>query len=202
MDGVARQVETPQRPRSRATHERITTALVHLVTAGTPNPNAVEVANRADVSLRTIYHHFHDLDQMYAAALATQSSFAISNLTTIDSTDGIESRCLTISENRDSIHATIAPILRAYVADPARAELLNQHGEHLALLEAMQGQTRRAFGRDLRMLPDPLAALLGMETALSFAVWDYLRRVQGVNRAGTRQYMSALALSIVRSFGA
>ena len=96
----------------------------------------------------------------------------------------------------------MAPILRSYTADAVRTEQLKIHREHIALLEAMQGQTRATFVRDLRLLPDPIAGLLGMETALSFAVWEYLRRVQGVSRTGTRQYMSGLALSIVRSFGA
>jgi hypothetical protein len=76
------------------------------------------------------------------------------------------------------------------------------HVEHEALRAAMQHQTHTTFARELRLLPDPLAALLGVETALSFAVWDYLHRVQGISREGTRQYMSALALSITRTFGA
>jgi AcrR family transcriptional regulator len=202
MQGGVRHAETPLTSRSRATHERITASLLRLVEAGVPHPSASEVAHHAEVSLRTIYHHFHDLDQMYGAALARQSANARLHLASIGATVEIDTRCQLIAENRESIHAELAPMLRAFVADPARVELLKQHAEHIALLEAMQGQTRSAFGRDLRLLPDPTAGLLGMETALSFAVWDYLRRVQGVSRTGTRQYMSALALSIVRSFGA
>ena len=156
----------------------------------------------AEVSLRTIFHHFHDLDQMYSAALTAQSSRAQTALVNIETTDPLEMRCSAIAINRDAIHAALAPTLRAFIANPNRASRLALHGEHEALRKAMQLQTHATFGRELRLLPDPLAALLGVETALSFAVWDYLHRVQGISREGTRQYMSALALSITRSFGA
>ena len=194
--------DVPQTVRSRATHERITSSLIRLIESGHHSPCASEVAVNAQVSLRTIFHHFHDLDQMYSAALTAQVAHAQSTLTDIDATGPLEMRCAAISANRDSIHASLAPTLRAYVANPNRAALLTDHAGHEALLRAMQQQARTAFGRELRQLPDPLAALLGVETALSFAVWDHLHRVHGVSREGTRQYMSALALSIARSFGA
>ena len=194
--------EVPQTVRSRATHERITSSLVRLIESGQYNPGASEVAVSAEVSLRTIFHHFHDLDQMYSAALTTQASRARAALVNIESTDPLEMRCNAIAINRDAIHAVLAPTLRAFVASPNRASRLAMHDEHEALRTAMQHQTHTTFGRELRLLPDPLAALLGVETALSFAAWDYLHRVQGVSREGTRQYMSALALSITRSFGA
>lgn len=202
MHSGVRHAEVPQTTRSRATHERITASLLILVDAGQLHPNANDVAQRAGVSLRTIYHHFHDLDGLYAAALAHQTNLARSHLVMIEPSREIHERCQLIAHNRDAIHAEMAPILRAYIADPIRTMKLKQHREHNVLLDEMQAQTRAAFVRDLRLLPDPTAGLLGMETALSFAVWEYLRRIQGVNRAGTRQYMSGLALSIVRSFGA
>ena len=194
--------EAPQTVRSRATHERITAALVQLVESGRHHPCAAEVADCARVSLRTIFHHFHDLDQLYSAALTAQTSRVLATLVEIGAAGELETKCAAISLNRDSIHATLAPTLRAFVANPNRAALLAEHREHEALREAMHRQTLMTFGRELRQLPDPLAALLAVETALSFAVWDYLHRVQGVSRDGTRQYMSALALSITRSFGA
>jgi TetR/AcrR family transcriptional regulator of autoinduction and epiphytic fitness len=202
MQGGVRHAELTITSRSRATHERITSSLLSLVDLGRLHPNANEVAQYAGVSLRTIYHHFHDLDYLYSAALAQQADFVRSRLVAIEPTREIIERCDLIAENRDAIHADLAPILRSYMADPVRAEQLKHHREHISLLEAMQGQTRATFVRDLRLLPDPTAGLLGMETALSFAVWEYLRRTQGVSRTGTRQYMSGLALSIVRSFGA
>ena len=194
--------EVPQTVRSRATHERITAALVQLIESGRHQPCAADVAACARVSLRTIFHHFHDLDQLYSAALAAQISRVLPTLVEIDATSELDVKCDAIALNRDSIHATLAPTLRAFIANPNRAAHLAEHREHEALREAMQRQTRMTFGRELRLLPDPLAALLAVETALSFAVWDYLHRVQGVSRDGTRQYMSALALSITRSFGA
>jgi AcrR family transcriptional regulator len=194
--------EVPQTIRSRATHERITTALVRLVESGLHHPAANDVAHGADVSLRTIFHHFHDLDQMYSAALAAKARDARVGLTPIDTASELMTRCDAISLNRDATYAALAPMLRAYVANPNRALQLSSHIEHEALLTAMQAQTRDTFAVELRQHEDPLKALLVTETALSFAVWDYLHRVQGVSRSGTRQFMSALTLSIMRSFGA
>ena len=119
--------EVPQTIRSRATHERITSALVRLVESGRSDPGAHEVAHGADVSLRTIYHHFHDLDQMYSAALAERIKSARIELTSIDTTGEVMVRCDAISFNRDSIYAALAPMLRAYVANPNRAQIGRAH---------------------------------------------------------------------------
>ena len=202
MEGQRGRAEVPQTIRSRATHERITSALVRLVESGRSDPGAHEVAHGADVSLRTIYHHFHDLDQMYYAALATQANVARIGLTLIDTSSEVSTRCEAISHNRDSTYAALAPMLRAYVANPTRALQLGSHVEHEAFLNAMQCQTRDTFAVELRQQHDPLRSLLGVETALSFAVWDHLHRAQGVSRLGTRQFMSTLTLSIIRSSGA
>ena len=51
--------------RSIATRRRIVTALEELIRAGVLSPTAEQVAQRADVGLRTVFRHFDDMETLY-----------------------------------------------------------------------------------------------------------------------------------------
>ena len=59
--------------RSARTREAVVTAVLELVRAGNPRPTAKEIAARAGISLRSVYVHFDDLDDLFAAAGARQA---------------------------------------------------------------------------------------------------------------------------------
>ena len=51
--------------RSVVTRKKIVTALTALVYEGHLTPTAEQVAQRAEVGLRTVFRHFDDMDSLY-----------------------------------------------------------------------------------------------------------------------------------------
>ena len=54
-----------RRRRSLDSRARIVAAMLELVRLGNASPNAVEVAARAGVGLRSVFRHFKDMESLY-----------------------------------------------------------------------------------------------------------------------------------------
>ncbi len=72
-------VVAPEKPasdgrvaRGQRTRRNVGEALVELLHAGDPDPTAKAVAKRAGVSLRLVFHHFADMDDLYQFVAALQ----------------------------------------------------------------------------------------------------------------------------------
>ena len=64
---AARPEADGRRARGAANRARIIQAMVELVAAGDPDPNADAVAAKADLSVRTVFRHFEDKDAIFHA---------------------------------------------------------------------------------------------------------------------------------------
>ena len=58
--------------RGQRTRRNVADGLVALLREGDPEPTARDVARRAGVSLRLVFHHFADLDDLYAFVAALE----------------------------------------------------------------------------------------------------------------------------------
>ena len=58
--------------RAARTRETVVEALLTIIDDGNPRPTAREIADRAGVSLRSVYVHFDDLEDLFTAAAAKQ----------------------------------------------------------------------------------------------------------------------------------
>jgi TetR/AcrR family transcriptional regulator, regulator of autoinduction and epiphytic fitness len=58
--------------RSHRTREAVVDALLDLINEGDLQPTAARIAERAKVSLRLVFHHFNDLETIYAALAKRQ----------------------------------------------------------------------------------------------------------------------------------
>ena len=58
--------------RGQRTRRNVAEALMELLRAGDPDPTAKAVARRAGVSLRLVFHHFADMDDLYQFVAALQ----------------------------------------------------------------------------------------------------------------------------------
>lgn len=64
---AAQPVDDGRRARGDANRARIIQAMVELVVAGDPDPNADAVAEKAGLSVRTVFRHFEDKDAIFHA---------------------------------------------------------------------------------------------------------------------------------------
>ena len=146
--------------RSARTRAAVVNAVLDLVRAGNPRPTAKEIATRAGISLRSVYVHFDDLDDLFAAACARQAEEVAHLLSPVDAGRPQAERVKEVVHQRVEIWEALAPIRRA---------VLVWESSSPALLAGSQRRTQRArkdlsrvFARELGQL-DPDRRTLVLE---------------------------------------
>ncbi len=167
------------------TRKRIIDGLRALVAEGNPRPTADQIAKRAEVSLRSIYQHFSDLDDLFAE-LAKQSLSPSGDSERVV-TGSLTQRIEQVVEQRDRYYdeiqdsAQLALRLEASSDEVARAVR--------AVRRELRQQVSVAFEAELCAFPesereDRLEACI---VALSFSTYELLRTHHGLSRGRYRK---------------
>ena len=186
--------------RAEHNHHRILDALLALLAEGVHDPRAQDIAERSGVVVRTIFHHFADIESMYREATTRQATAMQARLTPFDVHLDIEQRTTLLIAQRDEIYAEMAPLRHALRTnmDGSFVDLR----ECVALRSAMTRQIRKTFLHELRRHVDPVEALSRLDAATSFEIWDYFRLIQRASRTNTRTFMTRLVVNELGAFGA
>ena len=150
------------------------TAVLELVRAGNMRPTAKEIAARAGISLRSVYVHFDDLDDLFAAAGARQSEEVAHLLYAVDAGLPLEARIEAVVQQRAAIWEVLAPVRRAAMLWASSSTTL-QAGSKRATRRAV-GDLARVFTAELDGWGDRRdVALEALHVATSAGAWDVLR---------------------------
>ncbi|MEZ4374341.1 MAG: TetR/AcrR family transcriptional regulator [Polyangiaceae bacterium] len=171
--------------RRMQTRARIIEALRGLIAGGSAKPTADQIAKQAGVSLRSIYQHFSDLDDLFAE-LAKQSLEPIPGGSSVAEGD-LQARVAAVVEQRDRYYdeiqdsAKLALSLEASSDEVARAVR--------AVRKELRHQVTTSFGNELASFgeeerEDRLEACI---VALSFSTYELLRTHHGLSRARYRR---------------
>ena len=160
--------------RALRTRTAIVDALLDLMQEGELRPTAVQVATRARVSPRSIFQHFPDLEALFTTAAERYVERFPPALDGVAEGGGLDERIdafvsawtarCEASEGvrRASLHqAQSSPAIRSRIAS---------YSDH------HRKEVERIFGRELEGRADRDALATAIETATSWAVWDYTRR--------------------------
>src|SRR5277367_2114289 len=101
-----------RRLRGQRTQIKVLEALLELVAEGEMRPTAQAVSNRAGVSLRTVYHHFEDVEDVRRRALELQRSRYQAGYRSIDPALPLEERIETFCRQVSRFFEAITPIRR------------------------------------------------------------------------------------------
>ncbi len=169
-----------RRLRSANSRSRITAALIALVAEGELAPTAEMVADRAGLSLRTVFRHFEEMDNLYleiAGAIIRRAEPLIGRPFAAAWPDIIPE----MVERRADYYESVAPFKRALDLYRTRSPALQQASAEVAAL------SRQVFLSRIprEQLPDP-AALEAMVLLVSIDSWLYLRQVQGLDVAAAK----------------
>lgn len=115
--------------RSQRTRTAVVDALLALLQEGNPRPTAREIAERARVSLRSVYVHFDDLDDLFVAASARQIELVADLLFEVDATGPLADRAAAIMQLRRRLYEEIGAVLRAAERQAPFSAALTQQGE-------------------------------------------------------------------------
>lgn len=161
--------------RAQRTRQAIVDALLALIDDGDLAPTAPRIAERAGVSLRSIYQHFEDLEALFGAASTRHMERVLDAATPIDPEGPLEARVAAFTEQRARILEAMTPVRRAaLLQEPFSANLRDSRRRMEKLGRAEIG---RVFAAELDRLPRPERTEVhaGLEAACGWSAWEHLR---------------------------
>lgn len=171
--------------RSRA---KMVKAFFDLVGEGIVHPTAQQVAERADVGIRTVFRHFSDMDTLFAEVDAMLREQVGSAFLECASEGSLIERATTLVRRRAAVFESLAPYLRATRIYRQRSGYLDHQ---YTVFVKQQRSLLLAQLPELEQAPRDLADAI--EVATSFEVWDRLRADQ---RLGAARAMEAVERAV------
>lgn len=165
--------------RSQRARAAILNALISVLEEGNLNPSAQQVAERAGVSLRLVFHHFRDMESLYTEMFQVIFQTRILPRLRFPSGEGPFAERLTgFVDQRSQLFEAVGPFRRA-------AELQEPFSPTLAS-QMTEGRTANAaeaittFTPEIEALPEDMRATVthAIVVATSFPAWEMMRRHQ------------------------
>jgi TetR/AcrR family transcriptional regulator, regulator of autoinduction and epiphytic fitness len=151
--------------RAAKTRTAIADALLDLLADGRMRPTAKEIADRAGVSVRSVYVHFDDLEGLYCVAATRYFDRIAPMLAPVAAAGTVEERAYSLVRQRVSLYAGSGAIGRA----------TRLHAESSPTLERIVRDGRNLSRADLeRVFARELAPLTESERRRTVAMLDVL----------------------------
>jgi AcrR family transcriptional regulator len=188
--------------RGQRTRLKVAQALVSLLRDGDPDPTAKVIAQRAGVSLRLVFHHYADMDDLYRTVASGQLEHQKQGLPVVSLDLPLEVRIAHTVEHRSVLYEEISPVRRAAVrrsgtSAPVTAAIASSNTLLAAHLSA-------AFAPELdtRPVDDGSEMLAAMDAASCWETWERMRRssqlpVDAASRVMTRTLTALLSSEAV-----
>lgn len=184
--------------RGERTRRQLAEALISLLEDGVTEPTAREVSARAGVSLRLVFHHFDDMEQLLRAAVTVQVERHWGHLRPVEPSLPLGERVAQLVRQRESLFEAITPVRRAAARVEAGSPTVAGELSNARLV--LRGAAQRAFGPELEAAGPARAELLdALEAATSWETWDQLRRRMGLSPAAARRVVIRTVLSLLES---
>lgn len=165
--------------RAMRTREAIVDATIALIDGGDLRPTAPRVAERAGVSVRSIFQHFADLETLHAAVAERLASRLVALVLPIAPDLPLAERIERFVHQRGTLLDAVTPIRRAAaVHGPFSAEIQARLRDGQAFL---RGEVAATFAPELAGAAEPELLLDALEAASAWATWDGLR--EGLGRS-------------------
>jgi TetR/AcrR family transcriptional regulator, regulator of autoinduction and epiphytic fitness len=165
-----------RRARRAANRQTVVDAMISLFAEGRLTPTAIEIAERAGLSVRSLFRYFDDVDDLAAAAIDYQATLAYPLLTLdAEPDDPLEFRIARLVESRVRQYQLLAPAARA-----ARA-VAHQRPAVAAKLAEVNGvrreQIRSLFAAEFAAMQphDTRRTLAAVDVLCSFESYQFLR---------------------------
>lgn len=178
--------------RSVVTRRKIVDALTALIHEGFVSPTAEQVAQRADVGLRTVFRHFDDMDSLYRE-ISMNLDEQVLPLTQVRLAGPTwQDRVVQTVDLRSDIYDRLAAIHLAAQVHRHESAYLTQT---LMDSAAMQRQLTRSLLPEAALRDSGL--LDALDVALSIETWIRLRREQGLATAEAAAVMRRLVRALL-----
>jgi AcrR family transcriptional regulator len=182
---VATGVMDGRRARGERTRQRIIEALISLVDEGDHRPSAQRIATEAGVALRTVYHHFADVEALRASAVQLHADRLISALPPLDAAAPVEQRVSALLRQFGRLYESLTPVLLAATLDESSTATA---AGIRATQDSLRKRVAQVFAPEIAARGSERGVLLdGLDSAASWHTWHFLRfDLQRSQRAATR----------------
>ena len=163
--------------RSVRTRTALVDATIALVEEGDLRPTGPRIAERAGVSVRSVFQHFDDLETLFSAVGARVVERLGALMAPIDPSEPLGERIKAFARQRGDILESVTPINRAAILQlPTSATIDRQFRQGHAFLSAQVGEV---FAAELEAAGDRRPALLdALVIACSWSTWNLLRTLE------------------------
>jgi AcrR family transcriptional regulator len=175
--------ESPEREDGRQRRATISKALVvgallDLLRAGEIDPSIRDIATRAGVSERTVFRHYEDTEQLFAAAVIEQLR-RIAPLMDMPRTSGPRrGRVADLVRQRVRLYEELTPVMRAAMREAPLHPVIREGDDRFQA--ALRGQVNAVFAEEIASAPkkDQRLLVACLEAMTSWSVWESLRTTQ------------------------
>jgi len=178
--------------RGQRTRRNVAEALTELLRAGDPDPTAKAVARRAGVSLRLVFHHFADMDDLYTfvAALLVRRQWA--DMPQLSPRLSLSTRIERTVAHRAALFEDTSEIRRALVRRAPTSPSIQQ--ALAAADDLFLRDLQATFATELAALPASTRAEYqgAIDTGMSWEAWERLRTTSGIPVRGARKVVSLM----------
>jgi AcrR family transcriptional regulator len=179
-------------PRAQRARDAIADALLALLREGDLRATAPRIAARAGVSLRSVFHHFPDLEALHQAAGARQAAAIARLARPIDRAAPLAARLEAFVAQRARVYEFIAPVRRAALLhEPSSPAVANSLAD---VRGAKRAEALALFARELAGRRELAAAVAAVS---SYSFWDALRHQQGLSVAAARRVLAATLATLL-----
>src|SRR5690606_36604055 len=106
-------VPDSRRARSDRTRTAIADAVLRFLEERHLAPTSLEIAARAGVAERTVFHHFDDLEELFGEVASRQRARIVERFPPVPTAGDLSTRIDAIVAQRAGLHEFVAPVRRA-----------------------------------------------------------------------------------------
>lgn len=171
-----------RRQRSDRSRRRIIVAMFELLREGEMSPSAVQVAERADVGLRTVFRHFEDMESIFEEMTDELKSVLMPRLTAPFEATTPRGKLLELTDRMTDLYEQAFPMQVALVIRRFQSDFLQkQYKSEVSLLRSVLKS----------ILPQNIIAdrtrFAAIEVNLTFATWRRLREDQNLSATNAKK---------------
>jgi AcrR family transcriptional regulator len=161
------------------TRDAIVEACLELIDDGDLRPTAPRIAERAGVSVRSVFQHFDDLEALFAAVGDKVRVRLTPLVTPIDPGWPLRDRAGALVAQRSAVLEEVTPVLRAALVHSASSPVISRQfsGGHAFFRD----QVRQVFAPELDLASEPDQLETALVALLSWSTWETLRASQGLD---------------------
>jgi TetR/AcrR family transcriptional regulator of autoinduction and epiphytic fitness len=196
-ESSTRTVSDGRTARSQRTRDSVVEALLDLLNDGNPRPTAREIAEHAGVSLRSVYVHFDDLEDLFLAAAGRHLERILPLLQKVPATGPLSDRLTAFTDRQGRLLEAIGPVqLASSLQEPFSPTIAEIR---VAVRTAAHKELERVFGAELDSRTEPTRRhlLVALELASSSNAWDVMRSRERFDENEARSAMRETLASLL-----